>query len=130
MQQLDMKSEQIQEFLKLIGKGVDIETAAAYVGIPHALLLGWTNRGKVEETRLMNRKERSHKSEEKYLELYSSIRSAFAKSQVRAQIAIGSAMKEDWKAAAYHLEKTMPHVYGKNADKIQELESRINELES
>lgn len=113
----DIDSTPIQTFLTTIKGGVDIETAAHYSEIGTGELFAWLERGKVEDDRIGQSSKKPLKREEAYLTIWQAVRTARAEAIARAQMSVTRAMAEDWKAAAWFLERAQPERFAKPSER-------------
>ena len=88
----------------LLVKGNYIETAAAYAGIDSSTLHRWLRRGKRERERL-DKGEEPQLKEVRYVRFSRSVEKAFAEAEMADVNHVVKAGKNDWKAAAWRLER-------------------------
>lgn len=109
-------SEEIQEFISYVSKGVDLETASHASGLPVNLVFTWLERGKVEDERISGTKLAAKKNELECLALWRYVRKSRGKAIAKAQIAVVSA--EDPKWQAWWLERSVPNTFAKASEQI------------
>jgi hypothetical protein len=84
-----------------IRAGVRPEVAAVYTGVGARTYYRWMALGRGAE------------AEPVYLEFVEAVEVALAEWEARDVLLIGEAAKDDWRAAAWRLERRLPKVYGK-----------------
>ncbi|MGM9924749.1 MAG: hypothetical protein ACI35R_10930 [Bacillus sp. (in: firmicutes)] len=99
----------------MLRAGNYLETAAAYAGIDQSTLHRWMKRGarEMERVEKSDRTLRIKKSEAPYVDFCKAIKKALAEAEVRDLIIISNAAKNDWKAAAWKLERRFPDKFGR-----------------
>ena len=103
-----------EDILKIIRSGNYIETACAFVGINKSTFYDWLKRGAREKDRLeKNPRARIRKSEKIYVEFSNAVEKALAHAEIRDVAIIGKAAEENWKAAAWRLERKFPERWGR-----------------
>ena len=124
----NITEEQKKMIVTQLGNGIDLDTAAAVAGVSTYVLYGYLERGKIEQERIIEGG-KPYKREAPYLSLWEEITQARGKGVAQAQQAIISSFKDDWKAAAWYLERTHPTVFSTPATKAI-VESKVKgELE-
>lgn len=99
-------SEAQEELLvRALQIGSDLSTSALYANLDIDELLKF-----LEEAESGKKTARAKKASL----LLESIKKARASSILEAQAKIKQAFSDDWKAAAWYLERTLPEIYGKN----------------
>ena len=106
--------ELTDEIVKLVGLGNYIETAAAFSGLSKQTIYNWLRRGRREIDRVGagSRSRKIRKKEALCVEFVDAITRARAEFEVTALHKINVASNEDWKAAAWRLERLNPQRYG------------------
>ena len=108
-----------EDILKVIRSGNYIETACAYVGINKSTFYDWLKRGAREKDRLeKNPRARIRKSEKIYVEFSNAVEKALAHAEIRDVAIIGKAAEENWKAAAWRLERKFPERWGRDRKSV------------
>lgn len=123
-----MTKNEIDKIIEAIQLGVDMEIAVHAVGASMSEVFHWLERGKTEEAKIAAGIAVT-KTEAKYLTFWKSVKKARAVSIAQVQMNLRNATIDDWKAAAWWLEKTMPEKYGKQAEQIAQLNNQMKELE-
>lgn len=106
-----VKSKKVQEIIGAVKSGVDLENAARLGGLPVGAVFGWLERGRLEQNRQVEGIA-PNDGEEFYLLLWEAISQARAEAITRNVMAIQTAATEEWRAAAWWLERAEPYVYG------------------
>lgn len=122
---------EIQTLLGALKTGVDIDIAAHLSGLSMSIVYTWLEIGKIEEEK-EELGEKLLKEKASYLEFWKLVRMARSEAIMRAQVVITNAAQEDWKAAAWWLDRKVPESYGKLSERnrIKELEDKLKELEA
>jgi hypothetical protein len=120
---------EIDKIIEAIQLGVDMEIAVHAVGASMSEVFHWLERGKTEEAKIAAEMGAT-KTEAKYLNFWKAVRKARASSIAAVQMNIRNATIDDWKAAAWWLEKTMPEKYSKNAERLTQISEQMKELEN
>lgn len=120
------ETEKIIEAIKL---GVDLEIAVHAVGVSMSEAFHWLERGKTEDAK-MAAGMKANRAETKFLTFWKEVTQARATSIAQVQMNMRRATIDDWKAAAWWLEKTMPEKYGKNAEQLTQVAEQMKELEA
>lgn len=105
-----------KEIINMVKAGNFLETAAAFAGVDVSTIRRWIKRGERELQRIDENsggRAKIRKAEQKYVEFCTAIKKAKAESEIRDLLLIGNAAKEDWKAAAWRLERKYPERYGR-----------------
>lgn len=99
----------------MLRAGNYLETAAAYAGVNKTTLYDWMKRGARELERVENAglSAKVRKKEQPYVDFSNALTRALAEAEVRDLIIISNAAKNDWRAAAWKLERRTPHKWGK-----------------
>lgn len=96
-----------------IRAGNYIETASAYAGISKDTLYNWMKKGAREKERVAGTSRSIRKKEQIYVDFSDAVEKALAEAEVRDLIIISNAAKNDWKAAAWKLERKFPKKWGR-----------------
>lgn len=111
--------ERAEKIIRAIRSGNYIETAAALAGISKTTLYSWLKRGAAEGDRLeADPKAKPLKSELPYLDFLDAVDIALAEAENMDVQAITAAASEDWRAAAWRLERKFPDRWGRK-DRLQ-----------
>lgn len=127
-----MDIRKINQLLDLIKVGVDLDVACSVSELNYNLVLSWLEQGKIEEERLiLNPDSEPHVDAKKYYLFYKSLKSAKASVIAAVQSSVFAAAKEDWRAAAWYLDKEMPQKYGsiQTQEALKQIEDRLKEIE-
>lgn len=109
-------AEKIDRVVSYVRAGNYMETAAAASGIGKTALYEWLKRGRKERDRVAkDPKLRVRKSEALFVTFSEKMEEATAQAETRDVLLIAQAAKEDWKAAAWRLERKYPGKYGRVA---------------
>jgi len=104
----------IERILLSIRQGAFIETAAAFAGVSKQSLYNWMKRGAREQQRVKKNPHcRVKKEEAIYVEFVEKIELAMATAELLDIAKINKAAKNDWKAAAWKLERKYPKRWGR-----------------
>lgn len=119
--------ERAEKIIRAVKAGNYIETAAALAGISKTTLYAWMKRGAAELERLeADIKAKPKKAELPFLDFLNAVNMALAEAENRDIEAINAATKEDWRAAAWRLERKFPDRWGRK-DRVQaEVENKGN----
>lgn len=98
-----------------IRAGLSLECAAQRAGVVPATLQNWIRRGK--------------RGDELYVTFYQESRKALADAQALYVARINLASKDDWKAAAWMLERMWPETYGDNKKELREALKLLKQLQ-
>ncbi|MCS1351159.1 hypothetical protein [Mechercharimyces sp. CAU 1602] len=96
-----------QKILDAIRLGNYLETAAAYAGISKSTLYDWLRRGEREKSG-------------RYKEFSDAVEKHLAEVEVRDLAVITRAAQENWRAAAWRLERKFPDRWGYRKGSIEE----------
>lgn len=119
----ELKPAVKRKFVKALRDGNYIETAAAMAGISTKTVYNWMRRGSREENRLEeNPRARPKKEEAPFLDFLQAVTRAQAEAEAAAVQAIIQAEAEDWRAAAWRLERKFPDRWGRKDRLAAELE--------
>lgn len=111
--------ERADKIIRAIRAGNYIETAAALAGVHKSTLYEWMKRGAAEADRLeADPKAKPLKSELPYLDFSDAVYIALAEAENNDVQAITAAAAEDWRAAAWRLERKFPDRWGRK-DRLQ-----------
>jgi hypothetical protein len=124
-----MTKNEIDKIVEQMKMGVDLDIAVHSVGLSLSEVYEWLERGKIEESKIAAGM-KAERAEAKHLAFWKEIKQARALSIAAVQMTIRGAMTDDWKAAAWWLEKNMPEKYGKQANQFGELSNQMKELEA
>lgn len=110
--------EVTQKIVKALKVGNFVDTAVVYAGISTATYYKWRNRGEDELTRYKlelktNPKAKIGRNEKKYVEFRDTIDHALSFAENMALVTIHSSFPDDWKAAAWYLERRYPDRWGR-----------------
>ena len=99
----------------MLRAGNYLETAAAYAGIDKATLHRWMKRGarELERVQAIEGGAEIAEEEQMFVDFCNSIKKALAEGEVRDMVIISNAAKQDWKAAAWKLERKFPEKWGR-----------------
>lgn len=89
-----------EKICSTIRAGNTLETAAAYAGVGESTLFLWKARGEVAKRG-------------PFREFLEEVKRAASEAETRAVAIIAKAMKENWQAAAWYLERRNPQVWGR-----------------
>lgn len=121
-----MTKEQLDVLLEYIRRGVDLDVAANVVSVSLPIIFAILERGKVEEERRYTEgKGRPTKEAEFAYGFYTELKAAKAHAIAEIQTSIFASAKEEWRAAAWWLEKENPRKY--SAQVSQEVLKNIEE---
>ena len=120
-----INEERAAKIIRAVRAGNYIETAAALAGINKSTLYAWMKRGAAEMDRLeSDPKAKPRKSELPFLDFSNAINIALAEAENRDIEAINAAIHDDWRAAAWRLERKFPDRWGRK-DRLQaEIENK------
>ena len=114
-----ISEERAGKIIRAVRAGNYIETAAALAGINKSTLYAWMKRGAAEMDRLeSDPKAKPKKSELPFLDFSNAINIALAEAENRDIEAINAAIHDDWRAAAWRLERKFPDRWGRK-DRLQ-----------
>jgi transposase-like protein len=88
--------------------GATYTTAAEFAGVTDRTLRSWLARGRAEQDA-----RKPDRSERQYVLLLEAVEQASARAEVRAAHMISKAAENDWRAAAFFLERRDPANWGK-----------------
>jgi hypothetical protein len=123
-----IQKKDIDTIITALQEGCDLEIAVHAQSLSLSEVYEWLERGKNEEAKIVAGMT-AVKSEAKFLAFWKQTKQARAISIASVQMSAFQATKEDWKAAAWWLEKTMPEKYSKNAEQLPQQE-QSKEIES
>jgi hypothetical protein len=98
---LKLTAQRQAQICDAIRAGIRPEVAAVYAGVGARTYYRWTALG------------RGADAEPVYTEFVDAVELALAEWEARDVLLIGEAAKNDWRAAAWRLERRLPTVYGK-----------------
>jgi hypothetical protein len=98
---LKLTPERQARICDAIRAGIRPEVAAVYAGIGARTYYRWMAAGRGVDAEVL------------YLEFAEAVELALAEWEARDVLLIGEAAKDDWRAAAWRLERRLPKVYGK-----------------
>ena len=111
--------ERADKIIRAIRAGNYIETAAALAGVHKSTLYAWLKRGSAEADRLdADPKAKPKKTELPFLNFSDAVDIALAEAENMDVQAITAAAAEDWRAAAWRLERKFPDRWGRK-DRLQ-----------
>ena len=96
-----------KKIVEAILAGATYEAASQYAGITYQTFLNWMEQGRAETAGL-------------YFEFFGTVEQANARAQVLFAKRIKSAAADDWRAAAWMLERRYPKAYGARIGAIDE----------
>src|SRR5437867_932088 len=94
-------SDRQQRICDAIRAGIRPETAAIYSGVGARTFYRWMQQGRAAD------------AGPQYVEFVEQVELALAEWEARDVLLNGEAAKDDWRAAAWRLERRLPRVYGK-----------------
>lgn len=106
--------ENILQLLAAIRGGSDLDTACHFAGLSTNQVYRWLERGKIEAERIESGL-KSIAAETNFVTFWNDLKKARADAIVRNVSVIQKAGQENWKAAAWWLERTLPETYGKRS---------------
>lgn len=118
----EITAPQVEALVSAVRSGVDLDTACHFAGVSNALVLRYLERGKLEAERIVNG-DKPNPVEAKYLKLWDDLKKSRADAVVRNVAHVQKAAQEDWRAASWWLERTVPEHYGKRAERSNAIES-------
>lgn len=104
---MEIHPEIIDNICDVIRAGNYIKVACEYNDIPESTFYRYWNKGKEELEKGIS------EDESVYVKFYKSVKKARAVAEVRNVSIISKAMKDDWKASAWWLERSFPDRYGR-----------------
>lgn len=121
-----MTKDQLEEIIRNIQRGVDLDVAANLAGVSMSIIYAILERGKLEEERrFLEGKGRVPKEKEFAYDFYVRLKSAKASAVAQVQSSLFAAAQEEWRAAAWWLEKDNPRKYSSQVS--QEVLKNIEE---
>lgn len=107
-----------EKLVKAIKAGNFIDVAVVYAGISTASYYRWRERADKELTRITKALEHNSyakilRSERKYVEFRDTIDEALSVAEVAAVFTIRSTFPDDWRSAAWYLERRYPDRWGR-----------------
>ena len=102
-----LRANAIAHIVEAMEAGATYEAAATYAGITYQTYLNWMERGRAETSGI-------------YFEFFGTVEQANARAQVLFAQRIQKASKDDWRAAAWMLERRYPKAYGARIGAIDE----------
>ena len=126
---LFLTKEKIKVICELIESGMFDSHVADAIGVSEVSWHNWKRRGKelqlkVEENENITLTER----EQLYLDFYQSLNKAYATAEINAINSIKQATKEDWRAAAWYLERRFRGNWGRVAKVTETTPSHLQEF--
>jgi transposase len=104
-----------------------IETAAAFAGVSKVTLYDWIRRGKRELQRVeANPRAKVRKEEAPFVDFLNAVERAQAEAEAEDVDILRRAARDDWKAAAWRLERKFPDKWGRKDRLAAELEHAGN----
>jgi transposase len=117
-------NEKLQNDLcNLLRIGISIEDACDQVGIHHATYYNWNRQALAAQ-----KKRKLNDEQTRYLNFFEAVKKARAESKIRCVISIDKAANklDDWRAAAWLLERRFPEEYGRR-DQVKVHEAQQGE---
>ena len=115
------------EICDLLRAGNYIETAAAFAGVSKQTLYDWIRRGKRELQRVeASPGSKIRKKEAPFVEFLDAVERAQAMAEAEDIEILRRAARDDWKAAAWRLERKFPDKWGRKDRLAAELEHAGN----
>jgi transposase len=108
--------ERAEKIYAMIRQGCTRDVAARFVGIDDSTLYRWASRGEKPNAPRI------------YREFFEGLKKADAEAEARAIEAIMQAAETDWRAAAWWLERTRPHKYGRRTEVTHEPSQELERL--
>lgn len=103
-----------RKILDVLKMGNYIETAAAFGGIDPSTFYRWLKRGKLHiQKTIQNPQYQIPEYEKRYVRFKRNVDQALAEAEIRELQIIMMAANEDWRAAAWILERRYPDKWGK-----------------
>lgn len=108
-------TDELQEkIITAIRGGCYVETAVVYAGINKDTFYAWLRRGAAELERVnRNARNRVRIAEQPYIEFSDAVMQAQAETEMIDITRVGLAGREDWRAAAWRLERKFPDRWGR-----------------
>jgi hypothetical protein len=108
----------IQDFCKVLEAGNFITAALDFVGISYKAYAEWLRRGQEEIDRQLEGKKPRAK-EAIFAEFVAQVQRAKASAEVRSVMIINKAAQEDWRAAAWYLERSQAETWGRKVKTVE-----------
>lgn len=106
--------ERMKRIVDAIRAGNYLDTAAEYGGISHQTFYNWMDRGRTEKERVEgDGRTKVREDEAIFVEFFESVTRARAEAETRNVALIQQASREDWRAAAWFLERSFQERWGK-----------------
>lgn len=118
MRKTKLTKKLTEKLVDALKAGSFVESAVDYAGISKASYYGWRARAEKELTRFNkalenNSNARIIKSEKKYLEFLDAVDAALSEAEITAIYMIRAEFKNDWKSAAWYLERRYADRWGR-----------------
>jgi len=121
---MEITPVQVDALTRAMKGGADLETACDYAGVSVALVYRALERGKVAYERESVAGKKVPDAEREYLALWSDLKKSRADAIVRNVAHVQQAAQNgSWQAAAWWLERTVPHTYAKKPANGTQVES-------
>ena len=126
----DCTPETTRRIVDAVRLGLSYDDAAAAGGVGYTTMRDWINRAEAEQQRLAdNPKARPRTSEQPFLDFSEALRKAEAEGQLRnAALVQKAADEQNWRAAAWILERRHSKTWGSNAELWQAYHQLRQEL--
>lgn len=108
----------IADVCKVLEAGNFLSAALEFVGITGRTFNYWFERGEIEIEKIAAGEMPSQK-EKTFVQLVNKVRRARSSAEVRSVMLINTAAKDDWRAAAWYLERSKPERWGRQVKTIE-----------
>ncbi len=124
---MEISPVQVDSLTRAMKGGADLETACDYAGVSVALVYKALERGKVAYERENTEGKKVSDVEQEYLALWADLKKSRADAIVRNVAHVQQAAQNgSWQAAAWWLERTVPHTYAKKPSSNPQVETANN----
>ena len=114
---LKLTTQLIKQCEDLIKAGNTLKASYCYLGIAERTFFRWLSEGEKADKGIKR-------------QFWQKVRGAEAEAQIRNVVIIQEAAQEDWRAAAWFLERRFPHKWGRKAShKVTGMEDKPVEIE-
>ena len=127
--QAQINKEAVEKILEYLPRVMYLETAAALAGVSHRTLQEWLRRGKEVRQRARRTGEPIPQADEMYANLAAAIKAVAAHAEMTALSQVAGAVGDDWRAAAWVLERRYPSRWSRDRSEVLALQKRVRELE-